>query len=189
MVVCAAWAFSACLYLLYATLVGSIEEQMYYITLAPCLLALTVWISSTGRAHRVRALTLVGAALVAAALVFDAAVWATVHSRDDNVYASFLRWEPTHIRNGSTIAVTEDVAQFVLTGVTMGQWNTPAELAANQVDYVLVDTTLVSQGYGEATPALVAYLNADARVVFRAHSAQSGSLLLYDTRSLTHSVH
>jgi hypothetical protein len=112
-----AWAFSACAYLAYATLIGSIEEQMYYITLAPCLLALAHWLGGSTFFHRrVPRMALIVAIVLA--LAFDATVWTVVHVRDNNIYASFLDWEPDHVAEGSKIAVTEDIAQFLIKEAT-----------------------------------------------------------------------
>ena len=39
----AVWTLSAAGYLGYATLFGTIEEQMYYILLLPCVISVCVW--------------------------------------------------------------------------------------------------------------------------------------------------
>jgi 4-amino-4-deoxy-L-arabinose transferase-like glycosyltransferase len=170
-----AWALTACGYLVYATGLGSIEEQMYYIPLLPCILALITLLSKVRKPWMI---------LVAAFLAIDTVVWSQVHSVDSNTYRAFFSWARTGIPKDSRVAVTEDSAQFVLSGLDLGNWHTAQALQDNHVDYVLINPELVEQGYGVGDPAFLSYLKTKATTVFRATSKQDGTLILYDVRKL-----
>jgi 4-amino-4-deoxy-L-arabinose transferase-like glycosyltransferase len=180
----AIWAVAAAAYVFYATALGTLEEQVYYLLLAPALCTLVL-----GAAHalprwsphwRKLAVALTGVVLVA-----DSAVWVAVHRTPDAEYRQLLSWESEHVRTGSTVAVTDTIAQFLLPDVVLGDWATIPALKAHHVDYVLVNTSLTSQGYGLATPEFQRYLQAHATVVFRATGPTDGALVVYDVQSIT----
>ncbi|CAN5420660.1 hypothetical protein BH10ACT10_BH10ACT10_01980 [soil metagenome] len=180
----AAWSFASCSYLAYATLVGSLEEQMYYIALLPCTLTFFVLLSTLPRPDR-RWGSLLVAVVTIAMLAYQGSVWVRVHSTDNNLYRTFFAWERTHVPRGSTVSAAERTAQFVLTGVRLGEWTTFPELRKNRVDYVLVQTKLAEQGYGPAEAPFLRQLKSRGRVAFRASSSKSGDLVLYDVRRIT----
>lgn len=180
----AVWSVAAAAYVFYATALGTLEEQVYYLLLTPALCTLVLAAAHAlprWRAHwRKVAIALIGVVLVA-----DSAVWMAVHRTPDNEYRQLLAWESTHIPDGSTMAVTDSIAQFLLPGVVLGDWATVPALKANHVDYVLVNTTLTTQGYGFATPEFERYLQAHATVVFRATGPTDGALTVYDVTPIT----
>jgi dolichyl-phosphate-mannose-protein mannosyltransferase len=181
-----AWSLSSCLYLGYATLFGSIEAQMYYITLAPNLIVLCVAVHQLW-VVRARAARLLVALVCVAAIAWDGNVWVLTHTHDSNVYRRMMAWEPEHIPPGSRISVTEYVSQFLLNNAIIGQWATLPELKTNDVRYVIIGTTLVKQGYGLGTPAFLKYLQTHGAVeVFSAHDySDGGELVIYDVRAIT----
>ena len=145
------WQLSASAYLAYATVFGTIEEQMYYMLFVPSVVTACVAISLSslveGRIPR-RALV----ALVVVVLAFDGGVWTLVHTRKDEGYQRLVAWSQTQLPQGSVVSATEGTAQFLLRGITIGDWSDLAQLQAHHVDYVVLSTTLVQQGYGSATP-------------------------------------
>ncbi len=170
-----AWTLAACGYLVYATGLGSIEEQMYYIPLLPCILSVVAVLAKAKRFWLV---------LAAAFLAVDTVVWAQVHSVDSNSYRAFFSWAQTGIPKNSRVALTEDSAQFVLSGLDIGNWHTAETLRDNHVDYVLINPELVEQGYGVGDPEFLDYLKSKATTVFSATSKRDGTLILYDVRKL-----
>ncbi len=183
------WAFVASGYIVYATLFGSIEEQMYYILLGPALaatVAAAVTIRSGRRLSQLRRIGLsrrrLIALLVAGFLLFDGAVWVHVHTTSDDGYNQFLAWESTHVPPGSVVSVTDGSAEFLLTNLLLGDWDTEASLVANHVQYVLVSRRLVLQGYTASIPFLD-LLERRGRLLYS--SRQPIGLQLYDVRSLT----
>jgi hypothetical protein len=180
----AMWALSATAYLCYATLFGTLEEQMYYLLFAPSLCALVLGAEMILPKFAVPWQSIAFLAL-AAVIVADSAVWVAVHERPDDEYRQLLAWAPNHLPVGSTVAVTEGTAQFLLQGVTLSQWATVPALIKHHVDYVLLSANLVNQGYGLSKPPFERYLQAHATVVFRAVGPSDGALVLYDVRTIT----
>jgi hypothetical protein len=180
----ALWATSAAGYLAYAMVFGTLEEQLYYLLLVPALCTLVIGCRRAaprlGRHWRQ-----IAVAIVAVVVIADGAVWTSVHSTRDDEYRQLLSWAPRHLPDGTTIAVTEYTAQFLMSGVRLGQWSTVPELITHHVDYVLLSTTLVTQGYGIGTPQFERYLQAHAKVAWEATGPSSGALILFDVRSIT----
>lgn len=179
-----AWALTSGGYLFYATAFGSIEEQMYYIPLLPCVLCLIV-LAGRRRPSGGRWPRRIWGALIAVLIAVDLVVWARVHTIDNNMYRQFFAWAATGLPAGSRVAVTEDSAQFVLDDVDLGTWHTIAQLRRNRVDYVLINPSLVEQGYGVGDPAFLTALTERTPVVFSASSNLDGQLLVFDVRSIT----
>jgi hypothetical protein len=115
----------------------------------------------------------------------DSAVWVTVHRTPDDEYRQLLAWAPKHLAPGSTVAVTDSTAQFVLSGVVLGQWGTIPLLIKNHADYVLLSTTLDDQGYGLGSRRFDSFLAHHATIVFRADGPSEGRLELYNVRAIT----
>lgn len=180
----ALWSFSATIYICYTTLFGTLEEQMYYLLFIPGLCTLIISASHTlpRLAPYWRKIAI---ALLAAVVVVDSAVWVSVHGRSDDEYRQLLAWAPKHLPAGSTVSVTDEAAQFLLQGIILGQWATIPALIKHHVDYVLLSTTLVNQGYGSATHQFEQYLQSHAPVVFRATGPSEGALIVYNVQSIT----
>jgi 4-amino-4-deoxy-L-arabinose transferase-like glycosyltransferase len=183
-VLIAVWTLCAGAYLAYATLFGSIEEQMYYILLTPTIVSFVLWLARPLAAVRLSARSL-ASLFLAVVLAFDAVVWGVVHTRSDNEYLTFLRWETSHIPPGQVISVTENVAQFVVQNAVLGQWDTLAELREHHVDYVLVSADLVQEQYGLAGRSFAGVVEHEGKLVFEVKGPSDGSLQLYDVEALT----
>jgi len=181
----ALWAIGAALYLVYATGFGTLEAQMYYLLLAPAICVLVLYAAQTIRYVNTWWIKAAAAVLVAAVLVIDSAVWVAVHRTPDDEYRQLLAWAPTHMAEGSHVSVTEFTAEFLLNGYVLGEWSTIASLKQHHVDYVLLSTNLVTQGYGLGRPAFLEYLQEHAKVAFQANGPSEGSLILYDVRGIT----
>jgi hypothetical protein len=183
-VLIAVWTISAACYLVYATLLGTIEEQMYYILLLPSVISLCLWFAGPvgRRSDRWRA---VGVVLICVALAFSTWVWVGVHSSHDNEYRRLLSWEAVHVPPTAVVAATDDLSQFLLPRGVIGQWNTVPELQRHHVDFVVINVGLVDQGYGLATQSFERTLERRGRVVFEANGTSDISLRVYDVRSIT----
>ncbi|MCY1141847.1 glycosyltransferase [Actinoplanes sp. Pm04-4] len=175
----------------YAVGFGTLEEQMFYPVVVTSVVVtaagLDIALRLPGPRRAVSHRRLVGVlAGVTAAVLFagNAGIWADVRFRPDDTYRELLAWAPRGFPPGSTVATTEDVAQFVLTGVRLGQWADVASLRANRVDYVVISTALAERGYGHARPEFVHALDARASVVFTSHGRTMGDLRVYDVREL-----
>ncbi len=182
-VLMAMWTAGGVVYLAYATLFGTIEEQMYYICLLPCVAVLAVVVGRRWRrtVRAARAVMLVGLGCL---LVFDARVWIGLRTTNDTDYLQLLAWSRHGMPNGSVVAATDQTSQFLLHRVTIGEWNTVPEFRDHHVSYVIVSTRLASQGYGLASPGLLATLQRRAHLVFSAEDATMGHLDVFDARAL-----
>lgn len=178
------WSVAAALYLAYATLFGTLEEQIYYVLFIPGLCAFTL-LARDALPRSARYWHKIAIAVLTSIILADSAVWTAVHHRADNEYSQLLAWAPKHLPPDSTVAVTDYTAQFLMRGVVLGQWTTVPALIKHHVDYVLVSTTLISQGYGLGTPQFEQYLQAHAIMVFRATGPSEGALILYNVRAIT----
>ncbi|GAA3936444.1 glycosyltransferase family 4 protein [Actinoplanes auranticolor] len=173
----------------YAVAFGTLEEQMFYPVMVTSVVIIAAGLEMALRAPRrfpvVRRLS-TGIAVVAALAVLagDGSIWAGTRTHPDDTYRRLLSWAATGFPADSTVSATEDVAQFVLTGVRLGQWSTVPALVSHDVDYVVVSTALAERGYGLARPDFVAILDRQAPVVFAAHGRTMGDLRVYDVRKL-----
>jgi 4-amino-4-deoxy-L-arabinose transferase-like glycosyltransferase len=181
------WTLAAAAYLVYATVFGTIEEQMYYILFLPCVMSLCLWFDGTlGSSSPLRGRWRNAAViLVVVALVFDLTAWTVVHARSDDETRRMLTWEATHVPPSAVVSSTDGTTQFLLPNGIIGQWNTIAELRAHHVDYVILATSLVEQGYGVASPAFAQEVEQTGRLVFAADGVSDGSLQVYDVRGIT----
>ncbi len=187
-VLVAVWTLGGVVYLAYATLFGTIEEQMYYICLLPCVAMLALFVPP--RLHRLGGAARTAAViLVSAVLVFDATAWVKVHTVPSTDYLQLVSWEKTHLPQGSVVATTETTAQFLLHGAVIGQWATVPAWRAHHVDYVVVSTELTAEGYALASPALLTTLQRHAPLVFSADDASVGRLEVFDVRAMDGQSH
>ena len=180
----AMWTLSAAGYLAYATVLGTIEEQMYYILLLPSVASICIWwgACSVVRPKRRHA---IATTVVVAALCVNAAVWASIHFGHDDEYRQLVAWESVQVPISAVVATTDGTSQFLLARGLIGQWNTVAELKQHHVDFVVLSTLLVSQGYGLATPVFAEAVERGGRLVFEANGVSDGSLRVYDVQAIT----
>ena len=174
------WAFAAACYLAYATVFGTLEEQMYYLLLMPGICALAVWFWRMGRSWQ-----RLGTVLLAACLLIDGAVWVSIHGTSDGEYRQMTAWAEANLPRGSTVSVTDETAQFILQGFNLGQWATIPAIKQHHVDYLLLSTNLVSQGYGLGSLQFEQYLDQHAKLVFQANGPSDGHLQIFDVRMIT----
>lgn len=179
--VCAAWALAATAHLTYAGLIGTFEEQMFYMLVsagAP-LLFLTGRRVVAGASPRAGVAV---AAVLAAAIVINGVVTTTIHAGRDDSYARLVAWSQRGLPADATVALTEDTAQFVLERGRLGQWRSLRSARQQGVDYLVLSTNLVEQGYSDIEPALLAAVRARGRLVFDNRSRTAGRLQVFDTR-------
>ena len=180
------WTAAAAVYVGYATVFGTLEEQTYYLLFLPALCSLVVAIRRHSWSWAAwRGKVTIPVIALTAVLLADSAVWVGVHQRTDDEYSQLLAWSGRWLPEGSTVSVTEGTAQFLLPGVVLGDWTTVPALISHHVDYVLISTALVDQGYESARPAFARYLRNHAPTVFRATGPSEGALIMYDVRAIT----
>ena len=179
------WAVSAAAYLVYATLFGTIEEQMYYILLLPSAISLCLWFADEPWAaipalaedrRRPASLWLCSSTPWHGSMSTRARTTSTVRCWPGRRSTSLRpRWCPP----------PTGLSQFLLPRGDIGQWSTVPELKAHHVDYVVVNLSLVDQGYGLADPSFERVLQRQGRLVFEANGPTDVSLRIYDVQSIT----
>ncbi|KAK1177944.1 glycosyltransferase [Streptomyces sp. NBS 14/10] len=177
-----AWAACTLLHLIYAMAVGTLEEQMFYplVVTSTAALALAADILLGTKGMAVRAV----AVLAALALTANAVVWARVHTRHDDALRRTLAWSRTHLPKGSVVAATDEGTSFVLPGARLADWRTTADLRRDRVDYLVLSTELVKQGYARIGARLPGELERKARLVHSERGRTVGALRVYDVRAL-----
>jgi hypothetical protein len=173
----------------YAVAFGTLEEQMFYPIVVISVVILAVGFDLVLRRHprsRRAGQRLVGAVAIvlAGALAIDGAAWAGVRSDRDDTYRQLMAWVPGHLPAGSTVSATDDVSQFLLQGVRLGQWGSVGDLINHDVDFVVVSTALAYRGYAHAGQSFVDELDVGAPVIFTARGRTMGELRVYDVRML-----
>ncbi|MCC3778439.1 glycosyltransferase [Streptomyces sp. UNOB3_S3] len=177
-----AWAACTLLHLMYAVAVGTLEEQMFYplVVTSTAALALTLDVLLRSRTMATRTV----AVLAALALAANAVVWVRVHTRHDDALRRTLAWSRTHLPEGSVVAATDEGSSFVLPGARLADWRTTADLRRDRVDYLVLSTELVKQGYARIGTRLPGVLEREARLVHSEPGRTVGALRVYDVRAL-----
>ncbi|MDT0451074.1 glycosyltransferase [Streptomyces hesseae] len=177
-----AWAACTLLHLMYAMAVGTLEEQMFYplVVTSTAALALAADVLLPSRAMA----TKMAAALALIALTVNAVVWVRVHTRHDDALRRTLAWSRAHLPEGSVVAATDEGASFVLPGARLADWRTTADLRRDHVDYLVLSTELVRQGYARIGSGLPRVLEREARLVHSERGRTVGALRVYDVRAL-----
>jgi hypothetical protein len=165
--------------LAYTVLFGTLEQQTFYLAVVPAILGLVLVLRAI--ADGPSPSTRVGAGLVVAALLVAAsAAWTSIHLSRDDSYRAFSNWASTTLPPGSSIALTEGIAQFVLPGFVVHEASSEATARAAGARYVLVSTQLADLGFGEASRADIAELDRRYQVVFEQRGRSAGALRVYD---------
>jgi 4-amino-4-deoxy-L-arabinose transferase-like glycosyltransferase len=181
------WTSGAYVFLAYAIVLGTLEEQFFYYLVIPCILATTVTAAlllekmrargagryPDGAVRRMHAVWLGRLALEAAAAVFvvvlvfwNAYVWFGVHTVPDNGYqrvASYVEELP----EGSRVAVTNPTADLLKIANMRDRlyWRVRA-LRADSIDYVVIDSYLVTKGYKEPPPEVYRWVKSHGRLLY-----------------------
>lgn len=181
-VVVLVWAACAYAYVAYAVLVGTLEEQTFYLALAPGLTVASIELA--GIASRHGSARGAVAALAGLCVISAAVVWTSVHTSRDDGYHQLQAWASRELPRGTRVAVTEDTGQFILKDLQLTDEGSPRQLAADRIPYVLVSTTLVERGYGSVTEQSLKVIESRGTEVFCVKGRTAGELRLYDVRAL-----
>ncbi|MGW2370164.1 ArnT family glycosyltransferase [Streptomyces sp. NPDC001667] len=192
-----AWAGCSLTSLLYSMILGTLEEQMFYPALVASTAALALAtdlalpeVNRTKVNNRPRfPLITVITTLTATALVVNSGVWWHVHSQRDDSRRRTSVWIRSHISERSTVAATDDTTALSLPQTQLQTLYALCDLMRNHVDYVLVSTQLISQGYAQISPSLVTLLSQQATLVHSESGPTAGELRVYDVRTLTSRSH
>lgn len=183
----ALWAGSAYLLQAYSVLFGTNEEQyFYYVVVFAAIVSVVgtahLWLDVHERAstHN-RLLRVMALGLLPFFFVWAGHVWTERHFTPDDGYQRLLAYIELSVPPGSRISVTDSTEIALLRGYPyqLTDAGTPADVTTLHVQYVMVSTQLVDDGYSRATPELVTWLPAHAVLLSRFHGPTDGDLLFY----------
>lgn len=180
-----AWTASAYALLSYGIVFGTIEEQFFYYLVVPSLLATAVAATLTLRAgvmtiYRERRTLLRATVILGLVYVgWCGAVWVQVHFTPNNGYERVVDYLDGNVPKGARIASMTDTSDFLLDGYVAGKWDSVEELRAFDVEYALVDSYLVQEGYGRASPEVYRWIVENGELVYGFQGHGSGVLGLY----------
>jgi hypothetical protein len=175
------WSAASFAFLGYEILLGSLEEQMFYVLVIP---AVAVLVTIAGRAELRRgnrpAVALAALAFLVVAFAFNAAAWVRVRTARDDAIPRTLAWVEREVPPGSTVAPLVEPMEFLLPRYALSMAGTPAGLGAARVEYVITSSELVEQGYGVARPSLIAWLRRHGRVAHVETGRSSGQVTVWE---------
>ena len=108
------WTVAAAAYLGYATVFGTIEEQMYYILLLPSVISICAW-SVGWQAERSRRWRTVVDRAAGPGPAGRRRGVGIVHFGHDDEYLRMVSWESRHVPVTAVVAATDGTSQFLLT--------------------------------------------------------------------------
>ena len=165
-----AWTASTYALLAYIVVLGTLEEQFFYFLIIPSILATTVTVRLLLEAEMLhararRALLATTTLLAVAFCLWNGYVWEQVHFRPDNGYeraAAYLREVPEEY----SVGVSNDTTQFVMGDLLVNEelYGSVKEAQADDVDYLVISSKLVQQGYGPS-PAFYRWVKSNGKLV------------------------
>jgi 4-amino-4-deoxy-L-arabinose transferase-like glycosyltransferase len=166
-----AWTASTYALLGYIVVLGTLEEQFFYFLIVPAILATTVCARLILEAEvldaRVRRALLGVTVLLAVAFVsWTGYVWTQIHFAADNGYeraAAYVKEIPEEY----SVGVANDTTQFVMGDLLVSRkvYGSVEELRADRVDYVVISSKLVEQGYGPS-PEFYRWVKSHGKLVY-----------------------
>ena len=195
-----AWTASTYALLMYIVVLGTLEEQFFYFLVVPSILATTVTVSlilevgshegprvawqgrraGRQRAHMRRALLTVTALSAAAFCLWTCYVWIQVHSQPDNGYervVTYLKGVPEEY----SVGVSNDTTQFVMSDLQVNDelYGTEKAVRDDGVDYLVISSKLVEQGYGPS-PKFYRWVKSHGKLVYGFVGRSFGLMGVYE---------
>lgn len=161
---------------------GTLEETMWYFLLVFSVIAIAATAPRAARYLARRSgprLAWVPVAMVLVLMTADGAAWYRVHSTSDNGYQLTTQWLAANVAKGTTVSVTDELNQFLITNLNTGRWVTVPELAKHHVRYVVISSKEVDQGYAWATPQFAKWLMDHGQIVYQFVEPTYGSISVY----------
>ncbi|MEJ2861113.1 ArnT family glycosyltransferase [Actinomycetospora flava] len=161
----------------YAASAGALEEQFGYYTVVVSVVVCATAIAELRdrRPPLRRPLAVAGAVFVAATLVLGVTARLTVDDGFPQARA-YLDTLPPDARVG----LTGPVAQLAfLPRPNWGDWPSLTAMRDNDAQYVLTSQRPLQQGYGDAAPEVLTWLEQNAEPVFVAHGPSNGDTVVW----------
>lgn len=165
----------------YAASAGALEEQFGYYTVVVSVIVSATAIAelSDRRPALRRPLGVAASVFIVATLVLGVSARLTV----DDGFPQVRAWMDTSLPAGARVAMTGPVAQLAfLPRPGWGDWPTLTEMRDNGAQYVLTSQRPLQQGYGDAAPEILTWLEQNATPVFVAHGPTNGDTVVWQLR-------
>jgi hypothetical protein len=123
------------------------------------------------------ALKVAAAVPVAALAIWNAYVWAGVHTVPDNGYQRVTSYVE-RLPESETVAVTSETGEILFEEhAGDGAYSSVEALRAANVDYVIIDGELVSEGWKEPPPELYRWVKNHGQLVYGFESSRSSGVV------------
>jgi Dolichyl-phosphate-mannose-protein mannosyltransferase len=183
----ALWGGCAYLLQVYSVFFGTNEEQYFYYVVVLAIVASAVGTAQLWRTGtedtptRIRLVRAVILGLLPLFFVWSGHVWTERHLTPDNGYERLFAYIEHSVPPGSRISATDSTQIALLRDhpYQVASAGTPAAVTALRVQYLMVSTQLVHDGYSSATPELLAWLPRHAVLLHRFYGPTDGELLFY----------
>lgn len=180
----ALWTLSAYGLLGYSVVLGTLEEQFFYLLMVPAIVATSVagvllWQQPGLQGMARKAFTLIAFTLAILFTVWSVGIWFHIHTVEDNGYERVVQYLDENVSHQDPIAVTNDTAQFLLPGYILGFWTSVDELRANQAKYAIVNMKFISSGYNQVSPDLIDWIVSNGRIEYVYRGRDGSEIVLY----------
>jgi hypothetical protein len=162
----------------YSLTAGALEEQFGYYTVVVSVVVSATSIAELRdrRPALRRPLAVAGAVFVAATLVLGVTARSTV----DDTYPQARVWMEANLPAGARVAMTGPVGELAfLPHDGWGNWPSLQDVARNDAGYVLTSSRTLEQGYGDAAPQMLEWLQRNAQPLFDAYGPTSGHTVVW----------
>lgn len=162
----------------YAASAGALEEQFGYYTVVVSVVVCATAVAELRDRRPVlrRPLAAAAAVFVAATLVLGVSARLTV----DDTFPQVRTYLDTQVPADAKIGFTGPVAQLAfLPRPGWGDWPSLTELRDNGAQFVVTSRRPLEQGYGDAAPQILVWLEQNARPVFSAYGPSNGDTTVW----------
>ncbi|HEY2222099.1 hypothetical protein [Actinomycetospora sp.] len=162
----------------YAAAAGALEEQFgYYTVVVAVVVCATSLAELRDRRPKLRRpLVVLASVFVVATLVLGMSARVTV----DDTFPQARAWMETNLPPDARVGLTGPVAQLAfLPREGWGDWPSLTQLRDNNAQYVLTSARPLEQGYGDAAPQMLTWLQQHARPIYTAHGPSNGDTTVW----------
>ncbi len=168
----------------YAAAVGALEEQFgYYTVVVSVVVSATAIAELRDRRPALhKPLTIAAGVFIAATLVMGVSARLTV----DDGFPQARAWMEANLPPDARVATTGPVGAYaLLPHPGWGNWPSLTALRDNNAQYVLTAGRTLEQGYGDAAPQMLVWLQQNAEPRFVAHGPTYGDMVVWQVDRAT----
>ena len=163
---------------IYTALFGTFEEQYGYPVMVASILGIGVAYAELRdrRPERMAVIRTLGVILV----VLTATLGIRAELTTDNGFQQVRAWVQLHLPANAHVGVTNDTGQWAFADdPRFGVWPSAASMRQHNANYILTQSLPTSEGYGDARPAMLEWLEKNAIAVFHTYGPTNGNTVLW----------